>query len=415
MLRARAPLIFVIAAVGIIAALVAAFMQQRVYQSQAVIQVQSPMITDTDTARESMARRLQQIEQRITARDTMLDFANRYALFPRLASSDRVTAMRESIDLIGIASPQEGFGSDGAISSMIVMARTDSAQGAAELANEIAARIMELGTEARSSRVAESLEFFRAEETRLTAELTAIEDELEAFRIDNVDRLPASLESRVGELFEREGTLRALRRDIAEMESDIAALHAGPQSVIVQRRLRGLEDSLSELRAEEERIADAVAELDPIVRAMPEVERQLATLERRRDQLRDQLLATSQRRSETELTARLEADQRAERFDLIESATVPDHPISRGRRSVAMMGAIAALGMAFLTAFALELFRPVLRTPGQVERALGMRPVLSVPDIRSAAVRRRTALGWVAGMGLAALSMLAVLLHFRSS
>lgn len=39
---------------------------------------------------------------------------------------------------------------------------------------------------------------------------------------------------------------------------------------------------------------------------------------------------------------------------------------------------MAALGLAIV----LEAMRPILRTAGQVERATGLRPVISIPDLR---------------------------------
>lgn len=413
MLRRRAPMMALIIVLGALATLAYALNQSPVYQARALIQLQGPMIADQTAAQPSPARRLQQIEQRITTRDTMLELAERFDLYVANTPSERADLMLGSITLRSVAAPQESVMRDGAISSIMIFARAGDARTAAALSNALAERIMQLGAQTRSGRVQEQLSFFRSEEQRLTEELVALEGRLEQFKIDNFDLLPANLAARVQELFERENDLRALRREIGAISAEIAELEPDAQRTTTQRRLAQLRDQREALRGREQELQDVVGELDPMLRSMPLIERELAVMEREQSQLRDRLLATSERRSQAELAARIEDDQQAERFELLEAAVIPDYPISRSKRNTAMMGGVAVVGLAVVLAFVLEILNPVLRTPTQLERALGMRPVLTIPELQTPAQRRRRGIAWLSGLALAVLAALAMLIQLR--
>ena len=414
-LRVRAGLIALVSVIGILLALFVALRSDAVYQARAIIQVQSAMLSDGESAQGSAARGLQQIEQRIMSRDNLLAMANRFELFEGLTNQERADLMRASLTLNSVAAVAMGFGSDGAVSSLMILARADSAGTAADLANYVADMIVVLSTEFRVDRVRESTAFFRAEENRLAATLTAVEDQIEAFKIENFDLLPGNVAGRALELQALEERLRVVRREMTGLEAEIAELEAEATRVTTQRRLLILREQLDTRRIEETELDAAVGELQPMLRRLPQIERELSALERREEQLRAQLRATSERRAQAELGARLETDQQSERYELLEAAIVPDYPISRSKRVVVMMGVVASVGLALGLALVQEFLNPVLRTPSQLERAIGLRPVLTVPAFDTPQQRRKTAVGWISGLALAALAAVAVILHTRQS
>ena len=414
-LRVRAGLIALVSVIGILLALFVALRSDAVYQARAIIQVQSAMLSDGEASQGSAARRLQQIEQRIMSRDNLLAMANRFELFEGLTNQERADLMRASLTLNSVAAVAMGFGSDGAVSSLMILARADSAGTAADLANYVADMIVVLSTEFRVDRVRESTAFFRAEENRLATALTAVEDQIEAFKIENFDLLPGNVAGRALELQALEERLRVVRREMTGLEAEIAELEAEATRVTTQRRLLILREQLDTRRIEETELDAAVGELQPMLRRLPQIERELSALERREEQLRAQLRATSERRAQAELGARLETDQQSERYELLEAAIVPDYPISRSKRVVVMMGVVASVGLALGLALVQEFLNPVLRTPSQLERAIGLRPVLTVPAFDTPQQRRKTAVGWISGLALAALAAVAVILHTRQS
>ncbi|MCC5983682.1 MAG: hypothetical protein JJU42_04885 [Rhodobacteraceae bacterium] len=414
MLRARAGLIALVSALGVLLSLAIALSTEAVYQARAIIQVQGSLVSDGDATSSGPAtRRLQQIEQRIMSRDHLLALADRHDLFTERTGNERADLMRGLITLHSIAAVNVGYYQDGSIASLMVLARAGSPTVAADLANELADTIVMMSSDFRLDRLRDSLAFYRSEEGRLSQELSALEDEIEAFKVDNFDLLPANAAARSQELLQLEDSLRATGREIGALMLEIADLESRAARVTTQRRIAQLREQLEMRRIDERQLTEAIAELQPLLRRLPQVERELAGLERREEQLRARLLVTSERRAQAELGARLEDDQQVERFELLESAIVPEYPISRSRRVVAMAGAVASVGLALGLALMLEILNPVLRTPSQLERAMGMRPVLTIPAVTTGRQRARMAAGWLAGFVLLALAAMALALQLR--
>ena len=95
---------------------------------------------------------------------------------------------------------------------------------------------------------------------------------------------------------------------------------------------------------------------------------------------------------------RLEQAQQAERFTLLERALVPQYALGSGGKKLALLGSVASLFGALLLAFGLDLLHPVVRSSAQMERQLGLRPVIAIPELPaqsrlSACILRRLS-GW---------------------
>ena len=77
----------------------------------------------------------------------------------------------------------------------------------------------------------------------------------------------------------------------------------------------------------------------------------------------------------------MENSSQTESFLVLETALIPEHPIAPNRRKIVLAGtmlsAIIGLGLVLL----LELRNPVIRTASQMERQLGLPPVVSIPNI----------------------------------
>ena len=92
----------------------------------------------------------------------------------------------------------------------------------------------------------------------------------------------------------------------------------------------------------------------------------------------------------------LEDRQQSDRFEVLETALVPEVPASQSRRKLAIMGGVASIIAGFALAFIVEMLNPVIRSADQMERMLGMQPVVAVPYVQSRGERRRRGLGLLA-------------------
>jgi len=85
----------------------------------------------------------------------------------------------------------------------------------------------------------------------------------------------------------------------------------------------------------------------------------------------------------------LEERQKAQRFEVLETALPPEFPVSSSRRKLAMAGGVVSVVVAVLLAYLVEALNPAIRTAAQLERQLGMRPVVSIPMVSTRRDRLR--------------------------
>ena len=172
------------------------------------------------------------------------------------------------------------------------------------------------------------------------------------------------------------------------------------QRSAAERQTARLDSQLSLLQDQRRIIADRREALDASILRTPEVEVALNAFNRRLRELQDQYSVITQRRAEARTGEELETSQQSERFQVIENATVPDHPIEPKRKQIVALGSGGSVVLGFGLIFLLEMMRPVLRSSAQMERQLDLRPVISIPYVSTAAERRRRRLAWAGGFAL---------------
>ncbi len=400
-IRRRWRVMVLLTLLGSLAGVVLALQTDRVYSASAVIQVINPVIvatTDSGTgaAVPDVTRRVQMIEQQLMSREALLALAQRHNLFEGMAISpaEQVAAMRQSYSITSIAAAQQGFTRDGSLSALIVSASDSDPQTAADIANELANQLVQRSVDARQSNAQQALDFFRAEEARLEADIAALEQEIADFRSLNESYLSDSVALRRSERARLIDGLRDLQGELSARQSELDTLDQTSTRIVVQRQVATLQDTVDQLTQQEVEMRARIAEIQDILTRSPGYEQQVLAMNRRMEQLQAQLTAAADRRREAELSSRIEDDQQAERFELLERALVPEYPISRSRKTVAAMGFAGGLMLGVMLAYALEWMQPVMRTAARMERDLQLRPVVSIPFTLSQRERRRRVMIW---------------------
>jgi tyrosine-protein kinase Etk/Wzc len=409
-LRRRMALIVLALGVALLLSVLVALRSAPVFQAVSVLSTRVEAVADTAVGNASggnAARLMQLIEQRLTSRETMLRLADDYEMFLGRPAQERADLMRASITLMSQAAVTVGFGSDGSLASMIIMARADTGPKSAAIANELAEMVIAETGAGRTARARQTLQFLQTEQTRLNTELRALQEESRLFMAQNYDVMSFNADVRRTELSQIVSDIQDARRDITAAESELSTLVAQNTS---QRRQASLRDQIALRNAELERLLAQQAEFEPFFQRVAQAERELAILTEREARLQDRLREISGQVSAAEAALRLEADSQSATFELVEEATVPEYPISRSKKRTVMMGAVAGVILGVIGAFALELLRPALRSARQVERELGMRPVLVLPELVMPGERRKIWLGWIAGACLFILALAAILL-----
>lgn len=385
----RRLLIGAVAVFGVVMTLLYVMAKPDVFESGAVIQVQTPIVTDPTSGVQvpsQSAQRLQAIEQRLTTRENMLAVIARHGLYDGLPLSDdeKVHLLRLAVrfqPVASVASPQ--FGAPSQVSALIVYAQADTRARAARVANDFAQSILDAGAEVQTGRARESVEFFTRQQAELRDQIARIETELAAFKVENAAALPAQRALREQELVGLETDLRALDQTLVGLRNERDAVAARQSQRITDRRqIETLEEQIATLAAQRAALDASRSEIRGLLLLAPEVDRRLSAFERNLDQVQDQFEAVTRRLAEARTAMDVEQRQQGETFTLLERAMEPDYPVSGGRRKLAVAGALASLMLGVGLAFVMDMLNPVLRTRAQVERELDLTPIVAIPPIR---------------------------------
>lgn len=386
-LRRRAGLIFMVLVLGVAGSLYHAFTQDRIYEAVASVQIETPQIAlggDGGMSRgdASIDYRISLIEQRLKARDTLERVIADLDLFtdlPQLSAAERVVLLRQSVTITRIIDQSMGWRPDQQSTGLLITVRVDDRQTAADVANAFLDLILSAGRARATDRAESTLTFFVSEEERVSARIAQVEADIAALKSANTGALPENAATRSEQLQllqEAQLTLEQQRITFEQERERLRFDEAARQETIFREQAALVAARISDLR----RLEDAA----------PEVERQLNLLERERARLQEEFTVITARRAQAAMTQELESREQAERFEVLERATAPEYPVSTSRRKLAMMGGLLSLMVAIGAALGLEWISPRLRTSAQVERALGLRPVVVIPDLRVPRGRRLT-------------------------
>lgn len=394
LLLRRRWLIIAVTVVGMILSVVAAKSKVDVYESTAVIQIGVPVVADSAGG---SVQFLQPIQQRLTSRDALLAMIDRHSLFadaPGLSPDQRIAALRGAIHFVPVASTTApSFGSASPISALLIVARSDTGDHAARIANDLAQSILDQTNADQLGSARETTGFYREEETRVWQQLEVLEAEIAAYKNANAAALPELNTARNAEVAAISTDLREVDQRLAGLEEQRKALDTGGQLRATAQRQ--LDDVRGQIAVATSQRATLVAQRDAISAALstsPEVERALSSYDRKLAQLQSEYDVVTARMAEAETAQRLAESQQSGRFSLLERALTPDYPMGSGGRKIAMIGTLASLAAGLALALVVDLLFPVIRTAAQMERQLSLRPVIVLPVIAMGRARRMSPL-----------------------
>jgi succinoglycan biosynthesis transport protein ExoP len=449
-----------------------------VYRSTATILVESQqipadLIRSTITALAS--ERLQVIEQRIMARDNILKIARKFNLLAdktTLSTTDLVERVKKRIVIEQMeANVNSRRGSERLTVAFRVAYEDENPATAAAVANELVTSILSEDVKSRTSLAAETTRFLDKEAQSLAASLDAVEGKLSAFRLQNADALPEKLQFNMGQLEKTQKNMVDIERELLTIDQDKRFLSfehsvrvATAQGVTspggkddLQSQINTLKSQLAsfatiysenhpEMRMRRkalEALEAQKAEIDKAIKAAasipaPDEENlsideqlaaqkikslddrsaflkdQLSELSKTAEELRKSLDDMTEKLAQARLSQRLEQDQQAERFEVIEQPIQPQEPTSPNRPKLMGLGGAMAAALGGGLALALEFFDDTIRTVAGFEARTGLRPISVIPYITNGAERRsrwrRIVLLTLGGILIAALALAAV--HF---
>lgn len=386
-------LVTAVMVVGIVAAVFYAMAQPQIYQTSAVVQIGQEAVpgpgSSTGTNGAAL-QRLQEIELQMMARDNLAEIIERFDLYggdEAMSLNDRVFALRNDTNISQIIDEAYRWRPDVAPTALLIEVTNGDPLLAAEVANALVQDWVEQSRSNRTGRVSGALAFFESEEARITAAISALDAQIADFKTEFAGSLPDAIASQRDKLLTLEEQELAIEQQMIEISSSVRPDRA---------QLTRLEEQLALLR-------DRKAVVEEELAGAPAVERELNVLVREQTQLNSQYDNIATRRAEAEMGQMLESSQQSESFVVLEQAQVPEHPIAPNRKKIVAMGGAMALVISLVTILVVELRNPVLRTSAQMQRQLGILPVVAIPNIEVRGERVRRRLLWMSAAALVVL------------
>lgn len=394
LLRRRAWLILLIVLVGVPAAVLYALSRPQLFEATAVIQIEAPQVTAASTAQAAPLSQadtqLDLIQQKLMSRDVLTGIIAKFSIFPDdVPLTQQVALLRSAVNITKLVDPAQVYQPNVQPSGLSITVRLDNAQQAADVANEFLADILAEAQSRAQGRAARTLEFFEAEEARISAAIAAQEAEFARFKEANGESLPDGLTSQREQQSRLAESRIALDQQIIELQT--ANDRFREEEVARQKDL---------LEQQRDLLNQNIATIQTALDAAPEVQRQFNAFDRQLGQLQEELRVITTRRTEAAMNQLLETQDQAARFEVLETAVVPEFSVSASRKKVALAGAVFTGLVALGLAFGLEMLNPAIRTAAQLERHLGVQAVVVVPYLTTRRGTRNRKLRWILAIAL---------------
>ncbi len=223
------------------------------------------------------------------------------------------------------------------------------------------------------------------------------ERQLDELRLRYTDAHPSVITARE--------TLHALRSRLEQRREEFGPLASMGSSVAVLENfsiaLTEAEIEVNELSGRQRDLRQRIAELQEKVETAPQLEAELAALNRDNTVLREQYESLLERRELLSFDIDRKRQGRQIEFNIIEPPVAPEFPVEPNRRMLLLLALVAALGAGAGLTFVLHQLRPVFTDGKSVYQELGI-PVLGSASMtwtsHATMERRRTEL--LFGLGL---------------
>lgn len=435
------------ALIGAAASIAAALLIPPVYQSSAVMLVQSSQLPDEivgNMGEDLIDRRIARIKQQVTSRPDLVSLIQRLGLYPdKIRSrplSEVVEEMRESITLAPTVAEIPGARNNERTIAFKLAFDYPEPGPAQAVAQSLMDRILELQASGSIEDATSTAQFLSDQSRDLEAKINDVQEQIASIAARNGGVLAnsgltmlggnsGSYDVQIANLQRDNANLIAQRnlvqtadqRDplVANAEAQLAAARATysdshPDVVAARQRLaeaRALarqnverapvetidqqvefnNRQIAALRsAKAQEVAQVSARLADQARA-PLVQQQISELQQRLAALNQQYEETQNRLLAAQAGVRAEDQQMGERLSVVEPPIVPDTPAWPDRLLIIALGIGGSLGLGFVLAFAIELLLRPIRDPKGLAAITGAAPLGVVPVVPGG----RESKGWL--------------------
>ena len=371
--------------------------QRPIYQAEGEILVESPEIpTDLvqPTVTAAATERIQVIQQRLMARDSLLPIVEKFNLFPSerqwMSGTQLLDLMRAraNIALVDVDMQMAGGkpvpyqNAKNSAVAFTVSFDYENPDLAAKVANELLTSILSEDVRSRTSRATETTEFLAQEVKRLQGTLDAINGQIFAIKQQGTD--PKQGDQTVSEQVKMQtDELTAMKADLIQKSSIYS--DEFPAIKALKKRIAALEQQIAK---------SAKADTSP-----PPPGKDIDALQQQQESIEKELDDESKKLTAARLGETMEQNQQSEHLQVIEQPIVPQKPIKPNRPKLFAMSfalaAAAGLGAVFLA----EMFDRTIRGTRELASVVDSHLLVAIPYITTtgevARRKRRMIALWV--------------------
>jgi polysaccharide chain length determinant protein (PEP-CTERM system associated) len=220
---------------------------------------------------------------------------------------------------------------------------------------------------------------------RLQLEKRQLESDLRHLREQYSEKYP--------DLVKTKRHLEEVDRQLSELPPDVPETRENPTSEVSATTVRVelIDKELKRLNAEQDRIQAHLLAYQGKLDAAPVREQQMVELTRNYDVSKQHYQTLLDKSFNIEMAASLEQKQKAERFTVLDSAQVPQKPVSPRRKMLLVLTALLSAALPCLTVVGKEMLRAAVTTEAELKSLIppGVRIVGLIPHIETSAGRRR--------------------------
>jgi uncharacterized protein involved in exopolysaccharide biosynthesis len=422
----------IVAIVGLAATAVAVALTRPLYVAKATVLISSQRVPEEfvrPTVQEDPIERINGLIGSVLSRTSLQELITKRDLYPKLREEEPLDVVIAQLRSDVVIEPENSVARWGAVerAELIGISYTsDDPQVAADVANDIANLFTLEGLKMRSEQARLTTAFMKRELEAAEKALNEHGKRLADFEQEHQGELPTELDSHISRLDRLQQQRQSLAMRITEAETRQAGLRASapadsPQVQLDALRLQlaqqlavnkethpnvqalrrqiallerapgggsgGLGSLAGAIGREVEQLRQQMAETDQQIEMLeaqvaqiPLVGEQYAALERRNKVLQETYLEYLRKVKEAELAESLERAQQGARVAVLDAAVPPTDP-QANRLLVALAGVVGSLGLAVLSALALEWRDPVIVSIDGLEAACGARVLGSVPHL----------------------------------
>lgn len=443
-------LILIPLVLGTIAGVAAAFLLPSVYQSKAVLLVESQQLSGqtqqpvNPNAPSVIDRRMASIRQQILSRPDLVELIQTHNLYNASSRaqplSKLVEQMRDATVIRAVDANIDDSGSRGRAGSSIAFELSFEypRPGLSQLvAQTFVDRLLKLDASRTESEALNNVRYQEDQQTQLRDRLTQIETQITRITGVNGAALSAAaspgmmvmnssnFEGQIAQL-ERENTqlraqinstalerdpgvvaaesrLAAVRATYADNHPDVkmaesqlaaarqtaAAVQSKGVSGVVEQQIRANNSTISQLRAAQGAERARASQMAAAAARGPAVAQQVEQLRAEADSVRANLGRVEGTLLAAQSQVKVSQEQRGERLTLIEPPVTPDMPSSPNRPLLVAGGLAGGAGLGIVLALLLELVLRPIRSVATLARITGEPPLAVVPVLSKKRYRAR--------------------------